>query len=408
MPPRIAVIHHLQQPFLGNAAAPLGEVEEHFGTLPDLDDGRRHRLASAASSPPGTRRSTPEAELIREAVAREIPFLGVCLGAQLLAYAHGGEVARLPRRLVTWAPLQGDRRTTRCSARSRPMPTALHWNEDGIEPPPGATELLQRPEGGRAEGFRIGRLAWGVQFHPEVDARALDGWYADWGSVLEPAGVTEAGAREADARHLPGQAALSTADLRRVRRARSCEAIVDPCPSLTPSPTCAPRCRRRPPACSRSAPATASWPRSSRGAGYDVMAIDPKGGDGVLPGRAGGPRRAAALLRRRGRDALAAPRRPARPVAAPALRGAAPRRPADRRRVRRRRATTSAPPPGGSSTPATRTTPPTTSPRCASTCTPSPTSARSSRLVRRSARPSPAPTSTAGTSTPRCATRRSA
>ena len=39
----------------------------------------------------------------------------------------------------------------------------------------------------------------------------MDGWYAGWGELLEPAGVTEAGAREADARHLPGQAALSTA-----------------------------------------------------------------------------------------------------------------------------------------------------------------------------------------------------
>ena len=39
----------------------------------------------------------------------------------------------------------------------------------------------------------------------------MDGWYAGWPELLEPAGVTEAGAREADARHLPGQAALSTA-----------------------------------------------------------------------------------------------------------------------------------------------------------------------------------------------------
>ena len=62
-----------------------------------------------------------------------------------------------------------------------------------------------------AEGFRAGRLAWGVQFHPEVDQAAVDGWYAAWGDVLAPAGVTEAGARGADARHLPGQAALWTA-----------------------------------------------------------------------------------------------------------------------------------------------------------------------------------------------------
>ena len=88
---------------------------------------------------------------------------------------------------------------------------ALHWNEDGFEPPPGAVEVLERPRGGRAEGFRIGRLAWGVQFHPEVDDTALDGWYAEWGEVLAPAGVTEADIRAADARHLPDQAALSAA-----------------------------------------------------------------------------------------------------------------------------------------------------------------------------------------------------
>ena len=207
--PRIAVIHHLQQPFLGNAAAPLGEVEEHFGTLPDL--GAVDAIVSFGGEQSAWDPALqPELELIREAVAREIPFLGVCLGAQLLAYAHGCEVARLPRRLVTWAPLTTLEDDPILGALP-PDAHGLHWNEDGIELPPTATELLQRPEGGRAEGFRIGRLAWGVQFHPEVDAQALDGWYAAWGSVLAPAGVTEAGAREADARHLPGQAALSTA-----------------------------------------------------------------------------------------------------------------------------------------------------------------------------------------------------
>ncbi len=92
-----------------------------------------------------------------------------------------------------------------------PCAHALHWNEDGFEPPPGAVEVLKRPRGGRAEGFRIGRLAWGVQFHPEVDGAALDGWYAAWGAVLAPAGVKEVDARASDALHLPNQAALSAA-----------------------------------------------------------------------------------------------------------------------------------------------------------------------------------------------------
>ena len=118
---------------------------------------------------------------------------------------------RLPRRLVTWAPIEVLDRADPVLGAIPPRAHALHWNEDGFEPPPGAVEVLKRPRGGRAEGFRLGRLAWGVQFHPEVDDAALEGWYAEWGDVLAPAGVTEAGARSADARHLPGQAALSAA-----------------------------------------------------------------------------------------------------------------------------------------------------------------------------------------------------
>jgi GMP synthase (glutamine-hydrolysing) len=207
--PRIAVIHHLQQPFLGTAAEPLGPVHEHFDALPDLDEVDAI-VSFGGEEAAWEPQYDPECDLIREAVAREIPFLGVCLGAQLLAYALGGEVSRLPRRLVAWTPIEviaDDPVLGSVPAGAH----ALHWNQDGIEPPPGALEVYARPQGGRAEGFRAGRLAWGVQFHPEVDQAAVDGWYAGWPEVLEPAGVTEAGAREADARHLPGQAALSTA-----------------------------------------------------------------------------------------------------------------------------------------------------------------------------------------------------
>ena len=108
--------------------------------------------------------------------------------------------------------------TTRCSAAIPPGAHALHWNEDGFEPPPGAVEVYARPPGGRAEGFRVGRRAWGVQFHPEVDAAALDGWYRGVGRTsLDPAGVTEADARAGDARHLPRSGRARDRDLRRLR-----------------------------------------------------------------------------------------------------------------------------------------------------------------------------------------------
>jgi GMP synthase (glutamine-hydrolysing) len=208
--PRIAVIHHLQRPFLGHAAAPLGKVEEHFGgSLPDLE-GLDGIVSFGGEDSAWEPQFAPELELIREAVRREIPFLGVCLGAQLLALAHGGEVSRLPKRLVAWVPLTPLADDPIVDALP-PDAHGLHWNQDGIEPPPTATELLHRPRGGRAEAFRLGPLAWGVQFHPELDQRALDGWYAEWSDLLEPAGVSEPDARAADARHMPAQAALSTA-----------------------------------------------------------------------------------------------------------------------------------------------------------------------------------------------------
>src|SRR5687768_18467946 len=93
--PRIAVIHHLQQPFLGHAAAPLGAVEEHFGgALPDLD-GLDGLVSFGGEQEAWDPALAPEVDLIAEAVARELPFLGICLGAQLLARATGGENVRL-------------------------------------------------------------------------------------------------------------------------------------------------------------------------------------------------------------------------------------------------------------------------------------------------------------------------
>ena len=83
---------------------------------------------------------------------------------------------------------------------------ALHWNEDVFTLPPGAVEVLRGPEPEGVEAFRFGACAWGTQFHPEVDAAALDGWYARYGDWLGQAGVDERGARELDARWLDRQA----------------------------------------------------------------------------------------------------------------------------------------------------------------------------------------------------------
>lgn len=219
MPPRIAVLHNLERAVLGHAGPVLRDagavLDERFLRAgdplpsPGEADGIVVLGGDQTAVDPAL---AAQAALLREATARGVPVLGVCLGAQLLAHAHGGEVRRLARRHLDWLEL-------------RPLPAAagdpvlgalpdgaagVHWNQDGFALPPGAVELLRSPAG-TGEGFRIGARSWGVQFHPELDGPAIDDWYTDWREALEEAGVSEDRARAADKEHLPRQRALSEA-----------------------------------------------------------------------------------------------------------------------------------------------------------------------------------------------------
>ena len=226
--PKLACLHHLESPFLGAAEAPLraARLTHHDrlagDPLPDLDAVDGIISFGGAQSVTEIERYDyllEEVELLREAAARDVPVLGVCLGAQLLAHALGGTVRRLPRRAVRWVELAR-------VAEDELVPDrvwALHWNEDGIEPPPGATELLER--GGRGcAAFRLGS-AWAIQFHADVDGGVLERWYEDYGDWVEQAGVTVDAARAADAEHLPGQgqtaAAIFGGFVTRARAART-------------------------------------------------------------------------------------------------------------------------------------------------------------------------------------------
>jgi GMP synthase (glutamine-hydrolysing) len=221
--PVIAVLHNLEDAFTGHAGDALRaagiELDERRlragEPLPELDAvdgvvalGGEQSVLDIDRDP----MLTAEAAFLREAVERDVPTLGVCLGAQLLAHALGGRVMRLPRRMITWTtiealpPAAGDPVVGALPAGA----VALHWNEDGFEPPRGSIELLKRP-GLTTEAFRYRDCAWGIQFHPEVHDEGLDGWYRSGLAELSEAGLTEEQARAADARHLPAQRALSDA-----------------------------------------------------------------------------------------------------------------------------------------------------------------------------------------------------
>jgi GMP synthase (glutamine-hydrolysing) len=136
-----------------------------------------------------------ELELLRQAVLAEVPVLGVCLGAQLLGSALGGEV-------TSRAQPRGAYVATARTGAAAGDPVLGGWPE-GAAPlfvhedevtrlPVDAVPLLTISEPSREEvvAWRAGS-AWAVQFHPEVDADQLAGWTADpgLGALLARAGV---------------------------------------------------------------------------------------------------------------------------------------------------------------------------------------------------------------------------
>jgi GMP synthase (glutamine-hydrolysing) len=202
---RIAVIQHedgcplgLFEPWLQDSGAELDIVRPYRGDrLPALAGG------DALASPDGlivlggsTSATDDERapwlpavrDLLRHAVDRAVPTLGICLGHQLLAVAGGGVVEPNPagRQMgvlpVGFSP-SARREHLFASAATRTIARALQWNSDiVVRLPDGATVLASTPQG-IPQVMRLGDAAWGVQFHPEVDDGIVGAWATEDGPV---------------------------------------------------------------------------------------------------------------------------------------------------------------------------------------------------------------------------------
>jgi GMP synthase (glutamine-hydrolysing) len=115
-----------------------------------------------------------EREWLAEAVRLEMPVLGVCLGAQLLARALGAEVRRGEGPEIGFAPVEVHDPTDPVIGALAPAATVLHWHGDVFELPLGAQSLASSAQT-RQQAFRAGN-AWGVLFHAEADAALVDRW----------------------------------------------------------------------------------------------------------------------------------------------------------------------------------------------------------------------------------------
>jgi GMP synthase-like glutamine amidotransferase len=129
----------------------------------------------------------PLRQLLRDAVTAQLPTLGICLGAQLLAVAHGGRVERNPEGPEIGAQLVAKRGAAATDPLFGPLPITpdvLQWHFDAITTlPPGAVLLAGSPLCAH-QAFRLGRLAWGLQFHIETTPQLVRSWAQKYAAEL--------------------------------------------------------------------------------------------------------------------------------------------------------------------------------------------------------------------------------
>jgi GMP synthase (glutamine-hydrolysing) len=116
-----------------------------------------------------------EIEWIKVPLHEGKPFLGICLGAQMLARQLGAAVAAHPegKAEVGYYPIG----VTAAGRSLMPVwPQAVYqWHREGFDLPAGA-ELLAESEMFKTQAFRYGRAAYGIQFHAEVTHAMMCRW----------------------------------------------------------------------------------------------------------------------------------------------------------------------------------------------------------------------------------------
>lgn len=181
----LLVIHHDELVGLEALAEPLAardldlvEVDATTTPLPDPADHDGVLVLGGRMSVAGDLQEWAEAELdfLRAADTAEVPVFGICLGSQLLALAHGGEVA--PREVPEQAIVALHRTAIGQDddvAAGWPdgAPAVAHHDDEVTLLPEDAEQLLVGSDGPTM--WRL-RTAHAVQVHPEAGITTLETW----------------------------------------------------------------------------------------------------------------------------------------------------------------------------------------------------------------------------------------
>ncbi len=117
------------------------------------------------------------ARLMRAFADADKAVLGICLGSQILARAHGAENLLGRTREFGWhqVELTSEGLSDPVLGAAGKTFTSFEWHSDSFALPEGAVHLATNPAVAN-QAFRIGRAAYGMQFHFEAGTPVVEGW----------------------------------------------------------------------------------------------------------------------------------------------------------------------------------------------------------------------------------------
>lgn len=146
-----------------------------------------------------------ETRWIADAIAADVPVLGICLGSQLLAKALGARVYASRVKEIGWydVELTPAAKTDPLFSGCSPIQRVFQWHGDTFDLPRGAVQLA-RGQDCENQAFRYGDSAYALQFHLEVTPEIVATWLGEPDNCgelsalhnIDPAAIRRAAAQE--------------------------------------------------------------------------------------------------------------------------------------------------------------------------------------------------------------------
>ncbi len=203
------IIQHLSFEDLGSLALPLVERGFQCNYLQaGVDDLNRIKqkeqdLLIVLGGPIGADEEAKypflidELPILKHRLENDLPLLGICLGAQLMARALGVQIYPAIKKEIGWKPL-----TITDAGHSSPTmyfsnenTSMFHWHGDTFDLPVGATRLASTDICAN-QVYSYGKNAIGFQCHPEIQSASIEKWLIGHAHEITSEGISVHDVRE--------------------------------------------------------------------------------------------------------------------------------------------------------------------------------------------------------------------